>query len=334
MELKTDLDELRFSVKYPFTSIAKSLVKRMNIDFNSLDPIVIDAAKKRIKEDLMGGTIINPDQRMTKGLEVQLLSYPIAKILISLSRNSYLKKKFSEGEANTFRKFISNATDEEIEFLAGELGLDLSEGKIYFKDYLRYMPEDEMYKLFYQDLYNGYIRLSPDVLIEIITTAYKLSLLNSLDKYPKEFESLKPELDDIKVKRFESFEYKGDVSAEAFPPCMKKIIADAAAGQHLGHTARFAIAAFLVNIGYPEDKIVDIFRSQPNFKEKLTRYHIEYLSGKKDGKKRLPPSCEKMKTYALCVNPDNLCARVKNPLSYYKLKMRRSKGGREKLAKR
>ncbi len=329
MDFKNDLDELRFSVKYPFTSVAKGLVRRMNIDLKSNDPEiveVIDTAKKRIKEDLRGGVILDPRQKLTRALEIQLLSYPVARILVALSRNNFMKKRFAEGESNTMRKFLMGAPDEEVAYLLPELGIKAEGGSIHFKDYIMFMPDDEQYRLFYQSISSGYVSINRDLIVEIMTSAYRRHILDTLSNYPSDFEFLKKELPDIQIKRFERFEYTGKANADAFPPCMKNLLAEAAAGEHLGHSARFAIAAFLVNVGYPIDKIVDVFKNQPNFKEKLTRYHVEYIAGKKDGKKRLPPSCEKMKTYALCVNPDALCSRVKNPLSYYKVKMRNKRG--------
>ncbi len=329
------LDELRFSVKYPFTDLARKIVSEMNIDFESLDPVFIDRALQRISQDIKGGVVLNTNSKLTKVLESDLISFPVAKILVSLSEDPFLKKKFVEGEANSLRRSLSVEDLTNLVKIASELGIDVDQGRVHYKSYLRYMPPDDSYKLVYQELSSGYVSVSKGTLMELIVSAFTRKLERDISKKPGGLDNLKKYVSEIQYKRREHFDYKGPVDAEAFPPCIKRILADASAGIHLGHNARFALATFLVNVGLDVDKIVDIFRKQDNFNERLTRYHIEYIMGKKGGSKRLPPSCEKMKIYGLCVNPDDLCKRIKNPLGYYKAKIKRRRGnGPKNLAER
>ncbi len=318
------LDELRFSVKYPFTELAKRIVSEMKISFDNLDPVFIDRAIQRINQDVKGGVLLNANSRLTRVLEADLVSFPVSKIIVSLSPDSFLKKKFVSGEANALRKFLFVEKDEVLNSLALELGIKIVGGKVHYKSYLKFIPPDESYKLVYQDLSSGYIRVNRSTLVELITTAFSRKLESDISRKPKGLEHLSVYLSEVSIERKQSINYSGPVDADAFPPCMKKLLADASAGVHLGHNARFALAAFLVNVGLDEDKIIDVFRGQDNFNERLTRYHVEYIMGKKgSGSKRLPPSCDKMKVYGLCFNPDNLCKRIKNPLGYYKAKIRR-----------
>ncbi len=317
------MDELRFSVKYPFTSLARELVARMNISFDALDPVFIERARQRIMEDVKGGVNLNPNARLTKALEAELVSYPLAKILVSLSKSPYLKRQFVSGEANTLRRFLMVEDEDAVERVARELGLDARGDKLHFKSYLKFLPKDDNYKLVYQELKDGYVSITRDTLVEIIVSAFTRQLNKDLETYPADLEFLKKHLEGLGIERTEAFEYSGPMDADAFPPCMKKILADAAAGVHLGHNARFAIATFLANVGLAKEKIVDVFRNQPNFNERLTTYHVEYILGERgSGQKRMTPSCEKMKIYGLCVNPDQLCQRIKNPLGYYRVKLR------------
>ncbi len=113
---------------------------------------------------------------------------------------------------------------------------------------------------------------------------------------------------------------EGVVVYEAFPPCMKRIFEEAREGSNLSHHERFAIATFLVNIGAEEDEIVDLFRNLPDFNEKITRYQVEHLMGKRgSGKRYLTYSCETMKTLGLCIGE----CKVKNPLEAYRRNLRR-----------
>jgi len=106
----------------------------------------------------------------------------------------------------------------------------------------------------------------------------------------------------------------GPVVQEAFPPCISAIYAALKRGENLSHHQRFVLAAFLGSIGVDKEEIVDLFRSLPDFKEKITRYQVEHILGERGaGKKYLPYSCEKMKVLGLCVAD---CG-VKNPLQFY-----------------
>jgi DNA primase large subunit len=114
----------------------------------------------------------------------------------------------------------------------------------------------------------------------------------------------------------------GPIKYNAFPPCMARIYESLKNGENLSHHQRFAIVAFLGNIGVDKEEIIDMFRGLPDFKEKITRYQVEHILGEKGGgKKYLPYSCEKMKTIGLCVANCN----VKNPLQYYIINARKKK---------
>ena len=118
---------------------------------------------------------------------------------------------------------------------------------------------------------------------------------------------------------------QGVVVEEAFPPCMRDIIERARRGEHLSHHERFAIATFLLNIGAEIDYVVDVFRSMPDFKEKITRYQVEHLAGLRgSGKKYRTYSCEKMKTLGLCRAE---CG-TRSPVQAYYRNLRRLGGAR------
>ncbi len=107
---------------------------------------------------------------------------------------------------------------------------------------------------------------------------------------------------------------------DAFPPCIKRLLLKASSGSNLSHHERFVIATFLINIGASEDEVVDVFRAAPDFKEKIARYQVQHLMGKRGGgKKYLPYNCETMKTLGLCVAE---CG-VKTPLQYYRKALKR-----------
>jgi len=107
--------------------------------------------------------------------------------------------------------------------------------------------------------------------------------------------------------------------ASDLPPCIEKLIEDLQRGENLSHFARFALAAFLVNAGWDVGQIVDLFRNAPDFDEKVTRYQVEHIAGKRGGGRRYtPPSCERMRQEGLCVAN---CG-ISNPIEWLRRRQR------------
>jgi DNA primase large subunit len=104
---------------------------------------------------------------------------------------------------------------------------------------------------------------------------------------------------------------------------MKALLSYLATGKHVPHMGRFALTSFLSNIGVTDGEIVKMFHSQSDFTERIARYQVEHISGSRGGKKKYtPPSCKTMKTHSICINPDQMCATISHPLSYYRKKAR------------
>jgi len=86
------------------------------------------------------------------------------------------------------------------------------------------------------------------------------------------------------------------------PPCIERLIEELRRGENLSHFARFTLATFLIHAGWTVDQIVDLFRNAPDFDEKVTRYQVEHLAGKRGGGKKYdPPSCARIQQEGLCV---------------------------------
>ena len=101
----------------------------------------------------------------------------------------------------------------------------------------------------------------------------------------------------------------------AFPPCMVKLKELLARGEHLSHHQRFALATFLLTVGYTVDEVVELFRNSPDFDEKIARYQVEHLAGLRGGRRRYSTySCDKMRSLGLCVAE---CG-TRNPVQYYR----------------
>jgi DNA primase large subunit len=64
--------------------------------------------------------------------------------------------------------------------------------------------------------------------------------------------------------------------------------------------------------------VIDVFKDRADYNEKIARYQVEHIAGMRGSRtKYKPPSCNKMKSYGLCVEGGAKCPRkIKNPLNY------------------
>jgi len=99
-----------------------------------------------------------------------------------------------------------------------------------------------------------------------------------------------------------------------WPPCMEAIrmrVAEA------GHKELFALAAYMINRGYAEEDVLAVLAERPDYNERIARYQVEHIAGKRGGGTRYkPPSCSTMRAYGLCIEDGRLCPRINNPIQY------------------
>jgi DNA primase large subunit len=88
---------------------------------------------------------------------------------------------------------------------------------------------------------------------------------------------------------------------------------------NLSHTMRFAMTSFLLNIGMTTEKVTEIFRASPDFKEQATSYQISHINGA-SGTTYTCPACATMATNGNCQGKI-LCKKIEHPLVYYRRKV-------------
>lgn len=94
---------------------------------------------------------------------------------------------------------------------------------------------------------------------------------------------------------------EGKITSDFFPPCINVLLDKSLHGINLNHNERLAITFFYLNTHHSIEETVDIFRTMPDFDEKLTRYHVIYASGERNSSKRYSMfGCEKMKSLLIC----------------------------------
>ncbi len=200
--------------------------------------------------------------------------------------------------------------------------------KIFFIDYLRLASnlKDERRKLVNNSLRQGYVYIQSQNLNRLIQEHVRMKLLTQKNGDPVILNTLKDKL--LKIQEFkefydkiislweskkEDFEYPFDISfkkghdiSDTFPPCIKEIFKKVKEGQNLIHTERLFIVWFLNALKYPEDEIVNVFSTLPDFNREKTAYQVKYAMKKG----YTPYSCSSLKSYTLCMATtykDGLC---------------------------
>lgn len=228
--------------------------------------------------------------------------------VVASNLDEFLRRKFAVKLARIYRDLIVKECDEFILFLAEDLGIKHDGFSVHVTDYLRYAVriKSDDWKLVNRELKRGHVILTKNEFVRLIEEAIKEKFMEKIPISVKV--RLKREVTERKFERM-------PVKVECFPECMKAILADLSEGKNVPHSGRFAIASFLINIGYDVEKIVDVFRNAPDFDEDKTRYQVEHIAGLRGkGEKYIAPSCETMKSWGLC---DWDC-KVNHPIEFYR----------------
>ena len=369
MEMHADV--LHISL-YPFLSAASNYVKESGI---TLDDLITAAAferarlrgKERLIEAIREGTTRKPVIRSNAQAEVELLSYPFARILVSCLGDERLVRRYALSEAKSaYKKLVEDSisdtrSDDMMNELSREFGIrvdlvrlpqehEREQVKILFSDYLRFTSNlrDKRWKLVNRGLEKGWVKLRKTEFLRIIQEAIYERIKKDLPlDVPKVLcesmmsytEDIKPELakwrnkyDDRGFEPISGFRVQ---DPRYFPPCITAILSNLKEGVNVPHSARFAVTAFLLNIGLSEDEIMEMYKNAPDFDEERTRYQVEHIAGDKGSVRYTAPSCDTMRTYGNCVKPlqgvrgrgaephrDETCEKITHPLSYYKLKLK------------
>ncbi|WP_400259903.1 hypothetical protein [Candidatus Methanomassiliicoccus intestinalis] len=335
------MEVLHFA-KYPFVKDAIEYIDEREV---SLDDVITHElylparkrAKARVIDALEYGEIQFRSMSNDEECLEEILSYAIARILVSGVGDKFLIKRYALAEGVTLAERLEHEELEVVEDVAYQLGIttrfDEEQLAIHFSDYLRLASRmrSKEWKLINIEIENGMVslnqikfaRLMQQALQDRIEQELPLNIPDSIKK------SLSSDISDLKgradIRRSQiSAQDFGKVTVENFPPCMKHLIAMAQAGENLPHSGRFALTTFLHHIGLSVDDILALFASSPDFDVSKTKYQIEHITGEISGTEYVPPECSTMKSYGVCFEPDKLCenpkAKVVHPLIYYRIK--------------
>ncbi|WP_049922235.1 DNA primase regulatory subunit PriL [Halopiger djelfimassiliensis] len=331
----------RLHARYPFLEAARDAVATEAVDLATVverDRAVVDRARQRVITALEDGGTGEPH----RDARIELLSYPVARVLVSMVDERVLVRKYARAEAATAADRIADDLTASTELKSVEssgISLDALLAEFDLEDAVRAVGEteyridvgtylllaedlwDDNWQLVNQPLIDGEIPVDEDELLTLVREAVRGHIEDGLpfdvpeaiaDELEADADEIREVLADLDLTR-----EIDTVVPDLFPPCMKALLDRIQKGEHLPHHSRFAITAFLASIGMSTDEIVDLYRVNSAFGEEMTRYQTDHIRGETSPTEYSPPSCATMQSYGDCVNKDDLCERIPHPMAYY-----------------
>jgi len=261
--------------------------------------------------------------------ERDVFSYALARVLVSCSKERGLIDRLTRFEANRAWGFLQVEEEAKRAYVYDSIGIAPSGREIPVVQYVELVPHlrEDRWRLVNRSISKGMVQVGEDELEELVREQIRHLLQRQLPlPVPHEAcEALAPLINDISSS-FQATVLRdfGEVEEGAFPPCLQALIGAITAGKNLPHAGRFAIVAFLHNIGMNPVQIMEIFARAPDFDPEKTRYQVEHISGR-GGTEYTAPSCPTLRTTGFCVNRDSICELVNHPLSYYRIRKKREK---------
>ena len=257
-----------------------------------------------------------------------IATYPVSRIIVSCAQDRMLIDRLVRYQSWIVFAFLQEENPEIKRFIRGTIGLPETGTEISVVDYIPVAARmsEERWRLINRVVVRGKVQVVPEEYDEIVRERLRYIMGRNLPmKVPTRIcELVQPAVDRIKAEwQKRILEEFGQVEESAFPPCMQAILGAIAGQGSLTHMARFAISAFLHNIGMENTRIIELYGSVPNFDLRKTMYQVEHISGRGGtGTEYISPQCATMRTHGICVHPDSICNKINHPLTYYKQKKR------------
>ncbi|QLH74817.1 MAG: DNA primase large subunit PriL [Methanomassiliicoccales archaeon] len=333
--------ETQLLSRYPFLKAASELVRSSNV---SLDELLTHRAyegprargKQRVMDalnDLKVGLV--PTSSDEGAILLEVLSYPVARVLVSCVADEFLVRRYALAEAKTMHERLETEDLDIVVEVAEDLGVTAHRDgdvlSMHFCDFLRYTSglRGKEWKLVNHELRKGFVVLPKKKFARVLEQALaeKIGMELPLPVSDDIMEAMAKDVAEITAVVSQMRERMkeqgfGEVSITKFPPCMKKLTVMAEKGENMPHAGRFAITTFLSALGMSNDDIVKTFFSSPDFDNSMTVYQVRHITGDGMGKRYSCPECATMRTNGLCIDMDDLCrsGKVRHPLGYYRIR--------------
>lgn len=340
--------------RYPFFEAAREAVATADISLPRLvaaDAPAVERGRERVERALIEGTVAS-ESPGEFGPRDELLSYPVARILVSLLDSTAAVEKYATAEAATaavrFREdderedgLRSTATTnvelsdvlEEFD-LADDVRIEpVGESRAPDRYWIGLGPYLELaasdwgadWRLVTREVAAGEVRVEHAELFRLLERAVRRRVLDGLPFELAEGGELASELESeiADLRRLLNDRQRvGEIDVvvpELFPPCMRNLVDKAERGTELDPPESFALMAFLTGIGMDADEIV-AFCADTSLDAEGIVYQTEYLRDD-TGTQYPPPSCETLSAYGACHNEDDHWQVAAGPLAYYERRL-------------
>jgi len=327
---------------FPFLKKAQDHIK---VRFSSLDALLAESkgdaltalAIARIREAITPKKGVSP--HVSDAPDDEIAGYALARIIVSCANDRQLIDRLTRYESERAYHFLVNEEEWNQNYHSGdgrysrlwiaiarELGIRITDERMLVADYVELVApmRDDRFRLINRQVAQGFVGIRDDERYELLRERIRVLLRRDLPRrVPRSIcERLAPKAAEIKkVYQEQMLRQFGAVEEQAFPPCIQALIAALTSGMNLTHAGRFALTAFLHNIGMDTMAIAQLYSRSPDFDAEKTLYQVEHITGRGGtGTDYTTPSCAAMLTTALCVKRDAQCERVNHPLSYYRMK--------------
>ncbi|MFT4958528.1 MAG: DNA primase large subunit, partial [Halobacteriales archaeon] len=305
------------------------------------EPPVVERARERVVNALTSGTTGDPH----RNTRVELLSYPVARVLVSLVDEGAMASLYARAEAadgaNRLRSDVEDSTELRstddnrmtIDRLLREF--DLTGATIETVDGHRltvaaYLDlaadrDGDEWRLVGRSLNEGWVPIDSDELLTLLETAIEARVAEGLplpvpeaiaDPLEDDVAAIKAELDDHQFAH--SFD---EAIPERFPPCIRTLVDRIRDGTAVPDHTTFAVVGFLAAAGMQPAEIVAHFGPDAGIDDRTVKRVAERLVDEDSCVQYPPPSCATMQAYGDCVNRDELCDDVGHPLEYYEARL-------------
>ncbi|MEW5936453.1 MAG: DNA primase large subunit PriL [Candidatus Thermoplasmatota archaeon] len=304
-----------------------------------------DRAYRRIIEALERGKVSPGAVVDETDAIVELYSYPLARMLVSCVADPYLISRYALAEGVGAGDSLRADDDALLLTACHDLGIDARPGfSVHIADFLRLSSQmrNPEWKLVNQDLRRGYVHLTKDKLARMVQQALQERIECEMpipvsEMMIETFAPMTMRIREVLAEKRRELKPKetGEISILRMPPCMREFLKIIDGVGNLPHSARFALTSFLHYIGMSNEDILSVFSNSPDFDRAKAGYQIDHITGASSGVEYMPPECSTMKSYGICINPDELCAKewMTHPLTYYRVKgKRRAKEGSARRA--
>jgi len=321
--------------KYPFLEEAGKYIKETHFELEDFDRSelshIVKKTKKRIELEVIEGKVFTELEKF----DIELFTFLVSLIIMKCIGIESAIKKFSLFESMRVERFLISDLLREKDITKKNLLLskifndlfqlnvkfdDINKNlfKIKISDYLKRANEfnEVEWKLINRAVNNGYVYLDGYETVRLIRSEIYNLMYNrikemSLNQIPYQItvnakliiKKLTPSIKTLH-------------QAKDLPPCIKNALELLNKNENLPHSARFMLATYMLYTGKSVDEVVLLFQNAPEYKEKITRYQVEHLAGKKGSQTKYSvPTCSKLANENLCYATSD-CNGITNPVQF------------------